>query len=553
MATMTIENGLWVLEQTATRAGTSVDLLTTENKFIDKNISIRSIIPSANNPVLSIADKNSTDITIGTVTSQGYYPLSASLTGALTVGTAGWVDITGFNNISDTSVIVGRIQQSVLANGETPIDSGATIIPSVSSNQTINISAGYNDARTVIIAPMSSGTAAAANVTVSGTAAAPTLANTERSIDEKTQVNITGSFTTTQSDINTRYYMAFTAETPTITLGTSNFTKNITTAGYLGNASQINTSGSINKKSQVYYAKIASGEITIGGNSSTVTNPTLAKYNTEGSNNGKNINSTALTTSNPSLTEPTSGNYVAVSVTIPNVTIAPTVSLNNAGWIGDTNQVNITNVTSSGKTVQVYMPIKSGALAADVGSVTAQNGNISLGTKSSTQPTDGKFIKVIGSGKVKVGTAGYLAAGTSLTSNEEVAFYPVPTATFTIVDNFIKSNAAGWIDANQEITTINVGNLANTPSSGQSYEEVTSPTIITDGSTGSGYLYINKGYFGNTKISLATLIPDDTTKIDVVSGALRVGYEAYDPNGVKIIGGLATYNGNYTVDGWTVA
>lgn len=134
MATMTIENGLWVLEQTATRAGTSVDLLTTENKFIDKNISIRSIIPSANNPVLSIADKNSTDITIGTVTSQGYYPLSASLTGALTVGTAGWVDITGFNNISDTSVIVGRIQQSVLANGETPIDSGATIIPSVSSN-----------------------------------------------------------------------------------------------------------------------------------------------------------------------------------------------------------------------------------------------------------------------------------------------------------------------------------------------------------------------------------------------------------------------------------
>ena len=47
MATMTNDttNNLWVLEQTATGAGTFTDLLTTENKFLDKNISIKSTIP----------------------------------------------------------------------------------------------------------------------------------------------------------------------------------------------------------------------------------------------------------------------------------------------------------------------------------------------------------------------------------------------------------------------------------------------------------------------------------------------------------------------------
>lgn len=547
MATMRNDttNNLWVLEQTATGAGVFTDLLTTENKFLDKNISIKSTIPSAQGPVLTITDKSSTNITIGTV-SQGYYPLSAALTGTLTVGTPGWITTSGLS-AQDESVIVGRIAQSTLKNGDTAISSGATITPSVDSNQTINISAGYNSARTVIVAPMSEGTKAVANVTVSGTATTPTLANTASAITNKTQVNINGSFTTSTNDIDSTYYVAFTANAPATTPSVA---KNISTAGYLGptgSTTQISSSGSINAKSQLYYAKITSGAITIGGNSSQVGAPTITKYNTDGSNNGANVNSIAFTGS-ATTTEPTSGNYVAIQVVIPAKSIAPTVSLGTPGWIGDTNQITINNVTSSARTLQVYIPLTSGALAKGAGVADASSGNITLGTKTTTQPTSGKYITVTGSGTVSVGTGGYLAASTSLSSNTATAYYPIATATFGITNNVVKSTGAGWIDNNVTVATLASGSLANTATSGQTYTEVTSPAILTS----DGYLYINKGYFANTKISLGTLIPDSDTA-DVVSNVLRVGYEAFDTNGARIVGGLSTYDGTYSVTGWTVA
>ncbi len=547
MAKMTNDttNNLWVLEQTATGAGTFTDLLTTENKFLDKNISIKSIIPSAQGPVLSITDKGSVDIGIGTV-NQGYYPLSTALTGTLTVGTPGWITTTGLS-AQDESVIVGRIKQSTLANGNTAINSGATITPSVSSNQTINISAGYNAARTIVVAPMSSGTPAEASVTISGTATTPTLANTASSINGKTQVNVT-DITTSSSAIDSTYYVALTAEAPatTPTVG-----KNVSTAGYLGEANQISHSGSIGKKSQLYFAELTSGKITIGGNSDTVGNPTLAKYNTDGDGGGANINGTDFI-GTPVLTEPTSGNYVAVSVTIPSISIKPTVSLTTAGWIGAASQVTANNVTSSGKTVQVYVPIKSGTLAKGTGAVEAESGNITLGTKTTTQPTSGKYIKVTGSGTVSVGTSGYLASGASQTSNDSIAYYPLYNMTindFTVTANVIKSNKAGWIDNNVTVATIEAGTISTGTTAKTGWETNTTAVVPEQ-----GYLYIGAGYYPNTQISLATLIPDNTDYPNVtVTDQILAGYEAYDTDGKRLVGTLATYDGTYSVTGWTVA
>lgn len=548
MATMINDttNNLWVLEQTATGAGTFTDLLTTENKFLDKNISIKSTIPSAQNPTLTITDKSSTNITIGTV-SQGYYPLSAALTGTLTVGTPGWITTSGLS-AQDESVIVGRIAQSTLKNGDTAINSGATITPSVDSNQTINISAGYNSARTVIVAPMSSGTKAAANVTISGTATTPTLANTASAITNKTQVNIDGSFTTSTSDINSTYYVAFTANAPATTPSVA---KNISTAGYLGptgSTTQISSSGSISAKSQLYYAKITSGAITVGGNSSQVGAPTITKYNTDGSNNGVNVNSIAFTGS-ASTTEPTSGNYVAVQVAIPAKSIAPTVSLDTSGWIGDTSQITINNVTSSARTLQVYIPLTSGALARGAGVANASSGNITLGTKTTTQPTSGKYITVTGSGTVSVGTGGYLAASTSLSSNTATAYYPIATATFGITNNVVKSTGAGWIDNNVTVATIEAGTISTGATAKTGWETNTTAVVPAE-----GYLYIGAGYYPNTQISLATLIPDSTDYPNVtITDQILAGYEAYDTDGKRLVGTLATYDGTYSVTGWTVA
>ena len=546
MATMTNDttNNLWVLEQTATGAGTFTDLLTTENKFLDKNISIKSTIPTVGTASLSITDKGSTDITIGTVSS-GYYPLTTSLTGTMSFSTAGWIT-TGGASATDSSVTVGRIIQSTLKNGTNTIASGSTVTPAVDSTQTINIGAGYNSARTVVIAAMSSGTKAAASVTVSGTASTPTLANTSSAISGKTQVNVSG-ITTSTSNIDSTYYVALTADAPETTPSVA---KSVTTAGYLGptgNTTQISSSGSIAPKSQLYYAKVTSGAITIGGNSEQVGAPTITKYNTDGSNAGTNVNSIAFTGS-ASTTEPTSGNYVAVQVAIPAKAIAPTVSLGTAGWVGNVNQITVNNVTSSARTLQVYIPLTSGSLSSGAGSANAESGNITLGTKTTTQPSSGKYIKVTGNGTVTVGTGGYLAASTSKTSNTATAYYPIATATFTTTNNVIKSNTAGWIDANVEISTIASGTLANTATSGQTYTEVSSPAI----STSDGFLYINKGYFSNTKISLGTLIPDSATT-DVVSSALLPNYEAFDTNGQRIVGGMTIYDGTYSVTGWSVS
>ena len=56
----------------------------------------------------------------------------------------------------------------------------------------------------------------------------------------------------------------------------------------------------------------------------------------------------------------------------------------------------------------------------------------------------------------------------------------------------------------------------------------------------NGYLYISAGYYPNTQISLATLIPDDSSLTNAGNGHILSGYEAYDTNGNKLKGTIAT-------------
>lgn len=58
------------------------------------------------------------------------------------------------------------------------------------------------------------------------------------------------------------------------------------------------------------------------------------------------------------------------------------------------------------------------------------------------------------------------------------------------------------------------------------------------------YLYINEGYTGNQKISLAKLIPDVS---DIGAGYILLGHSAYDNEGTLVTGTIPTYDGSYTV------
>lgn len=91
--------------------------------------------------------------------------------------------------------------------------------------------------------------------------------------------------------------------------------------------------------------------------------------------------------------------------------------------------------------------------------------------------------------------------------------------------------------------TPQAGSFNNVATSGETYTDNTdAQTVIPE----NGYLYLNKGWFDNTRISLAHIIPDITgSEHDAGVGHILSGYKAYDENGHLITGTLATVNPNF--------
>lgn len=531
-------NNIWIATRDVVDAGTTTDILTTQNTFVDANISIKVNTPTASGQALNITNQGSTNITVGTV-SGGYYPLTTSLTGTLTVSNAGWIATSGLQ-ATDTSVTVGRIAQSTLKNGSTTINSGTTIVPNVSSSQTINISAGYNSARTVVIAPMNSGTSAAATITATAAATKPTIAYSAAAINDKVQVEVTATTATPGSGV--KFYTSVKATAPETKLTT--ITKTIDTAGYLGTNSQI-TANSDNIKAtattgDTYYLPLATGNVTITG-SKKATAPTAA-INTTATNNSKTRldtnNGLSITTGNVS-----SPYFIAVNLTAPATTITLTKTV-TAGYIGSTEEVTGNSVsTSANSDAKYYINIPQSTLSAGTGSVNASSGTISLGTKSTSQPTTDFFITVTGSGKTTANGSGWIANGTEGTSNTATAYYSIPTASFIRVNNKIKTNAEGYVLNDVEVGTVPYGTISTGATANSGYTNLTGNNYIVPA---NGYLYIGAGYYDNSQISLATLIPDDTNYENAGTDKIRAGFEAYDTNGNKLIGTIPTYNGEYT-------
>ena len=536
MATLTNDtaNNVWVTTENVANVGISTLLLRTQNNFVDKDISFKVNVPAAPTPTFSITDQASTDLTVNAATSANgvyYYPLSTGLSGVATFSNSGWVGgqrgTSSTVNLSDNAVIVGRIKQSTLS---------ATSVTPTTAVQTVTITEGYYDgSRTVTIRPISEAQSASATVSISGTATQPRTENVTQTISGMQQVTITPT-TTPVSSSDGAYFISFKAIAPATT---PTFTKTVNKVGYLGTNGQITTSGNITESNQTFYATITSGEAVITG-SATATTPELTKLTTDGSAAGVNI---AAQVTNIGTTEPTSGYYALVTAKAPATTAALSKRIETPGWIGNTNQIIGDSVTISEKTQNYYITIKTGALAHQSSTATAVATGLTLGTGTATQPTSGKYIKVTGAGQVKVSTAGYLAANTNKWSTATNYYYPVATATFAKSGNTITASTAGWVDQGQTVGTVDAGSLANTASSGKTYTETASPAILTS----DGYLYINSGYFTDTKISLGTLIPDSAAS-DVISNVLLKDYEAFDTAGNRIIGGLETYEGDYT---WT--
>ncbi len=529
--TMTNTEAGWLYSQSATQAETFRATLTTQNKFIDKNIIVETVIPAAATPALNITDKGTTDIGIGTVSS-GYYPLTASLTGTLSVSTAGWITTAGLS-ATDSSVTVGRIAQSTLKLGSTTISSGYEVTPGA-SEQVINIGMGYNTARTVKIKPVSAATQAAATVSISKAAATPTLANTASAVSGKSQVTIAPTTATTGIS---KYYVAMTATAPSTSFTTDTnggITRNVNTAGYLGNTSQITASGSTTASTNLYYAPLATAALTV--TPSVTVSPTAA--NVEKTVSGK----TQITASPNTGTSTISKYFMALNITAPATKINQTKSGFTAGYLGSDAEITAATPNTTAKTNVYYIPVSSGALSAGNGSAAATATNMQFnGSALTSAPTSGPFITVTGSGAVSVGTTGWIESGTEQNSNTATRYYKVKeggvswsaaSGTITVTEGYVPASS----------TAVGVGTLSNTATSGVTYATANSP-ILNE----SGTLYINAGYYPNTKITLATLIPDDVEYTNAGNSHILEGYEAYSPTGEKLIGAILTYDGSYTV------
>lgn len=94
-----------------------------------------------------------------------------------------------------------------------------------------------------------------------------------------------------------------------------------------------------------------------------------------------------------------------------------------------------------------------------------------------------------------------------------------------------------------------IGSFNNQATDGVTYTENTADATIIPA---EGFLYLNQGWFENTKISLGHLIPDDVEYTNAGVSHILSGYEAYDTNGQKLIGRMATVDPKFDGGGLSV-
>lgn len=317
----------------------------------------------------------------------------------------------------------------------------------------------------------------------------------------------------------------------------------------------------------VYVNPMSSGtaaQVTISG-SKAATTPTVAQVNTAGTGSAVNIYSS----NQASTDKPSSGYFVAVQATAPATTINLTKTLNTAGYLGTTDNITASaSTTSSNNTYYVTIPTAQfttdgnkivcetgGYIAKDsnagtigAGAIT-NNTTLPSGSSSTGTINRGKYIKIgagyygndiyylaqnnsgtitiTGSGNTTVN--GYVTASVAASSMSQ----GTTTVSETTATRGTASWGSGWITAG----SLAAATFKNTATSGTTYIDISNTTeapILTS----NGYLYINKGYTDNLRISLAKLIPNDANV--TASNQLLNGYSAYDKDGKLITGNISS-------------
>lgn len=179
------------------------------------------------------------------------------------------------------------------------------------------------------------------------------------------------------------------------------------------------------------------------------------------------------------------------------------VGVATEGFVDSTDAVTIAGSSAKQASKTVY--IKAGSLSGS-GTASATGGNgLALGAKASSAPESGFYVKASAAGGASVAAAGWVDESTPSVSVNGDSYYPIDAAT-----------------------------LANAGTADKVYAEEAGPVLVS-----GGYLYINKGYIGDTKIPLADLVPNEANVKAGVDGNSHLIYKnvsVYDKDGALIAG-----------------
>ena len=533
MPSATKDNAGWLAEYTIAGTGEKTITFKTENKFMDSDARVLITTPAAANPTLTLTDK--TDIlTMGTASSGTYSP-KVSVSGKATVATAGWIS-NGDYTVAASNYQVGKVNQSILKNGNSTIASGSTINPGPVA-QTISITEGYNTARTLVIGSASSSDPGAVT---SGSATISTLNYGYVAADGI--YNITGS-----ADVSA---------------------PNVDTAGYVSGSI-----GTLNANTNGATVATTVPAITLAASltgTTTTLKPTISRrqLSIEGVTDASDGSATS--------TAPTSGVYVSVWSDANTGTITATPSITAAGYGTGANFTagTFASVTiGAARSDQYYIPIKTTTASAEGRTVSYGSGWIAEG---STSIGLGKVTSGAGTATISTPTYDATAAKFTQSASGTIAAPTVNTAGYVSTTEGTKN--ANSISGTKTLDVVQVGATVTgtakvTPAitrtakpSGDSWVDAASGAATTTKPSSGAYVQVNAAAQANNltitgKVSgegygtTSNYLTDASTVTSVGSNAAAATYVPITAgtvtSGTATISS-ATYTYDSTNDNFTV-
>jgi hypothetical protein len=310
-------------------------------------------------------------------------------------------------------------------------------------------------------------TSAAASVSGTKAATAPTIARTGTTASGATNVGSSNATTTAPSS---GYYISMQATAPATTI---DLTKAVSTAGYLGETAQITASAATTSKTgSIYYIPITSGVAAANTASAEITKTTTDSSSVGGNNVGQAL------LGDRTNSEPTSGYYISFQGSG-----SGSSKITTAGWMPTGN------LTAASTTVERFFPVNP-AVATLTGtntvtpSVNITQSNVTLGTSN----TSGISVTATGGGTASasvatnITTAGYAPNGDNFVTNTIAASNNTTSST--------KYITAVTITSGKSLSISNAGTATMTANSGTTTISNTGTVTVTQGDK-SGTVKVN--------------------------------------------------------------